>query len=76
MANPISFTDFLFGCWHKRLTFPFSRTKPVALTVALGQMETYVVCLDCGKEFNYDWKRMKLVGGKRDYASPGGRKAA
>ncbi len=22
---------------------------------------TYVVCLDCGKEFAYDWKQMKVV---------------
>ncbi|HET9742748.1 MAG TPA: hypothetical protein VFQ00_08365 [Terriglobales bacterium] len=22
---------------------------------------TYVVCLDCGKEFPYDWQEMKLV---------------
>ena len=22
---------------------------------------TYVVCLDCGKEFAYDWQSMKVV---------------
>jgi hypothetical protein len=22
---------------------------------------TYVVCLDCGKEFPYDWQRMEIV---------------
>ena len=22
---------------------------------------TYVVCLDCGKEFAYDWREMKIV---------------
>ena len=22
---------------------------------------TYVVCLDCGREFPYDWKEMKMV---------------
>jgi len=21
---------------------------------------TYVVCLDCGQEFNYDWKEMRV----------------
>jgi hypothetical protein len=25
---------------------------------------TYVVCLDCGKEFPYDWKTMKMVRSK------------
>jgi predicted protein tyrosine phosphatase len=24
---------------------------------------TYVVCLDCGKEFAYDWQEMKVVSG-------------
>jgi hypothetical protein len=24
-------------------------------------MGTYVVCLDCGKEFRYDWHEMKIV---------------
>jgi len=23
---------------------------------------TYIVCLDCGQEFPYDWNAMKLVG--------------
>jgi len=27
---------------------------------------TNVVCLDCGKEFAYDWREMKLVSGLRD----------
>lgn len=22
---------------------------------------TYIVCLDCGKEFAYDWKQMRVV---------------
>ncbi|MGB9105931.1 MAG: hypothetical protein WCC59_14305 [Terriglobales bacterium] len=50
----------LFGCGHKRTTFP--------MTIKTGQgslspdiTETYVVCLDCGKEFAYDWQEMKLV---------------
>jgi predicted transcriptional regulator len=21
----------------------------------------YVVCLECGKKFNYDWERMRIV---------------
>jgi len=24
-------------------------------------MATYVVCLDCGKEFPYDWQQMKVI---------------
>ncbi len=26
---------------------------------------TYVVCLDCGKEFAYDWQKMKKVAAAR-----------
>jgi hypothetical protein len=26
-----------------------------------------VVCLDCGKEFAYDWQQMKVVGDGRDH---------
>lgn len=22
---------------------------------------TYIVCLDCGKEFAYDWKTMRVI---------------
>jgi len=49
------FVTSLFGCAHARCTFPITATKP-------GQASTtYVVCLDCGKEFPYDWERMKVV---------------
>ncbi len=54
------FLDLLFGCSHKNYTFP--------ITVRAGRRNntataarTYVVCLDCGKEFSYDWKEMKVV---------------
>jgi hypothetical protein len=39
--------NFFFRCRHKHCTFP--------LTVG-GR--TYRVCLDCGREFDYDWMRM------------------
>ena len=41
---------FLFGCGHRRTTFPMTREKK----------QTYVVCLACGKEFAYDWDEMRL----------------
>jgi hypothetical protein len=25
-----------------------------------GRNGTYVVCLDCGKEFDYDWQEMRI----------------
>jgi len=50
----------LFGCSHKNLSFPITirgqhRSGPVATRT------TYVVCLDCGHEFPYDWNQMKVV---------------
>jgi hypothetical protein len=41
-----------FGCSHKRTTFP--------LTTAGNRKRTYVVCLECGQEFNYDWTAMHM----------------
>jgi hypothetical protein len=40
----------MFGCSHKRTTFP--------LTIA-GTKRTYVACLDCGREFDYNWPEMQ-----------------
>jgi hypothetical protein len=59
----------LFGCSHKRTSFPF--TPRSAKNV--GQNETYVVCLSCGTEFHYDWQAMKIrkpvIKSGRDRAS-------
>lgn len=54
------FVDMLFGCWHTRYSFPIT-AKPGHRSVAAKATGTYVVCLDCGKEFAYDWSRMKVV---------------
>ena len=57
----------LFGCWHGRYSFPITvkkgRRSPAAFPTG-----TYVVCLDCGKEFAYDWKQMKIVGSSTERA--------
>lgn len=61
----MSLFEFLFGCRHKRLSFPQSQRKGAAVKVA-QITGTYVVCLDCGKEFPYDWTKMAIVhDGKR-----------
>lgn len=52
--------DSLFGCSHKRITFPMT-VKPSQRKNG-GASGTYVVCLDCGGEFAYDWKEMKILG--------------
>lgn len=44
------------GCRHRRLTRPITPvSKP-----GVPSGETYVVCLDCGKQFSYDWDAMRM----------------
>jgi hypothetical protein len=59
-----SLVDVLFGCTHKRLTFPMTirRSRSHCMN------ETYVACLRCGREFPYDWHRMKVVDTRKGYA--------
>ena len=52
--------DALFGCSHRNYSFPITvrrgeRSRAASVT------GTYVVCLDCGKEFPYDWKHMRVI---------------
>ena len=67
--------NLLFGCKHRRKTFPLT---PVRSKTVGGQTEpaaeTYVVCLDCGKQFIYDWEHMQL--GKPVDLSEGSRPGA
>ena len=55
--------DFLFGCAHQSTSLPITqRRKTAAGTQQSGSLrETYVVCLDCGKEFPYSWEEMKFL---------------
>ena len=46
----------LFGCSHRKTTFPLTTRRKGNARCA----ETYVVCLNCGTEFAYDWQTMKL----------------
>jgi hypothetical protein len=53
--------DALFGCWHSHYSFPISVRSGSRRGKAASLTGTYVVCLDCGKEFAYDWQEMKVV---------------
>jgi len=48
--------NLLFRCSHKHLT------RPVAPITKAGQphSQSYVVCLDCGKQFEYDLTEMRI----------------
>lgn len=52
---------FVVGCAHERTTFPLT---PSSRKVTSGRITAiagaYVACLDCGKEFAYDWARMRV----------------
>jgi DNA-directed RNA polymerase subunit RPC12/RpoP len=51
-----SVLNLLFRCSHRRLT------RPVAPITKAGQppSQSYVVCLDCGKQFEYDVHEMRI----------------
>ncbi len=52
-----SFVDLFFGCSHKRTSFPIT---PGRNGSGMARGNTYVACLDCGKEFAYDWETMQI----------------
>src|SRR5260370_41652536 len=59
--------DSLFGCSHRRTTFPITPKRPSSRPGA------YVSCLDCGKEFAYNWNEMRMENkpvGLAAYAPP------
>ena len=70
-----SLFNSIFGCAHKRTTFPLTPTKRSQLTSEGTRKGTYVVCLDCGREFDYNWKEMRVgdavvQSGLHAHASP------
>jgi len=55
----IRILERVFGCSHKRTTFPISRAGSSAAAADPANL-AYVVCLECGTEFDYDWRAMKM----------------
>jgi len=48
--------DFFLGCSHPKTTWPQS---------PCGGGRMWVCCLECGKEFTYDWDAMKIIRAPR-----------
>ena len=58
-------------CSHKHMTQPFAAvvasraaTAPSSDWESVGPSSGpshYVVCLDCGKKFSYDWAQMRIL---------------
>jgi hypothetical protein len=64
--------DLLFGCRHSRYSFPVTIRGSARRPQAGALTGTYVACLDCGKEFPYDWQEMKVITSqseRREYAA-------
>jgi hypothetical protein len=53
--------DVVFGCRHSRYSFPVTIRGAARRPQAAGLTGTYVACLDCGREFPYDWQEMKVI---------------
>ena len=71
-----SLLDVLFGCCHKRYSFPITVKSAHRRSEAASVTGTYVVCLDCGKEFPYDWREMRVVSRAARMAGEVGGEAA
>jgi hypothetical protein len=54
-----SLFETIFGCAHHRTTFPITPTRNSQRAEG-SRRATYIVCLDCGKEFDYNWKEMRM----------------
>lgn len=57
----VNWLDIVFGCRHANYSFPLTMKSR---RHEGGRKGTYVVCLDCGREFAYDWNRMKVIAGE------------
>ncbi len=58
----LRFVSSMFGCSHQHCTFPITAKRPASVSSQGAPVKTtYIVCLDCGQEFPYDWKKMKMV---------------
>jgi len=56
------------GCRHRHMSLPFSAAPRKKVpnendwdAIAPADQGIYVVCLDCGRHFDYDWSRMRVV---------------
>ncbi|HUE03856.1 MAG TPA: hypothetical protein VMR62_30155 [Bryobacteraceae bacterium] len=63
--------DWLFGCGHRRTTFPMTlRDCAGGESRNRTQCETYIVCLECGRHFAYDWTAMQIAKPRLAWGAP------
>lgn len=54
-------------CAHRKLSQPFAAFAPAPARAVTADWDHpgavthhYVVCLDCGRKFDYDWNNMRM----------------
>jgi hypothetical protein len=61
-ARLVDFTEWLGGCGHHKTTFPMTLRAGVCADAKLNSpSDTYIVCLQCGRQFPYDWRTMQIT---------------
>jgi len=50
----------LFGCTHDLITFPLTPGRGRSASPRTQRLGTYVACLECGREFRYNWNEMRI----------------
>lgn len=55
-------------CAHRKLSQPFTALNPTPARAVNAEWDGpaaaprhYVVCLDCGRKFDYDWTNMRMA---------------
>ena len=57
------------SCRHRKISQPFTAAAATSSARAVGSSweavsttaSHYVVCLECGRKFSYDWDQMRIV---------------
>jgi hypothetical protein len=66
----LDLAGWLSGCSHRRKAFPFTPRSVGAYRQPGTGVETYVVCLDCGRKLAYDWTRMRIARQRPSRSEP------
>jgi len=61
LAKMMNAMNAVFGCRHSHYSFPITIRAQSRSGAPAQRTGTYVVCLNCGRELNYDWQEMKIA---------------
>jgi hypothetical protein len=61
-SHLVGLLNCLCGCSHRRATFPITLRARVTVDGQQNtQAETYIVCVECGRQFAYDRATMRIA---------------